>query len=161
MCKVVTACTGLMIGILLGCCGMNAFQQYHKRIYYKRISHEKQYLNVMHQWLILKEKNMSLADLLKKYHVNNVAVYGMGIFGRHIVRELENSGIIVSYGIDQKRMEAYKDIVVYVPDDSLQKVDAVINTVVWAHREIEQLLGAKLGCPVFNLEELVFDRYGL
>lgn len=161
MSEAVAAGAGLIIGILLGCCVMVVFQQYHKRIYYRRISHEKQYLNVMHQWLILKGKNMSLADLLKKYHVNEAAVYGMGIFGRHVIRELEGSGIIVRYGIDQKNMEAYKDIDVYTPDAPLKKVDAVINTVVWDHREIEQLLGEKMRCPVFNLEDLVFDRYGM
>lgn len=155
------ASAGFIIGILLGGCGMALFQKYHKKIYYKRISHEKQYLNVMHQWLILKQKNMSLSDILKEYHVNHTAVYGMGILGRHIIRELEGTGITVDYGIDQKNMDAYKDIMVYPPNHSLQKVDAVINTVVWAQREIEQLLKEKLNCPVLNLEELVFDRYGL
>lgn len=158
--EAVAASAGLIIGILLGCSSMAVFQKYHKRIYYKRISHEKQYLNVMHQWLILKEKNMSLSDILKEYHVNHVAVYGMGILGRHIIRELEGSGIIVDYGIDQKSIDAYQEIIVYTPNNSLQKVDAVINTVVWAQREIEQLLKGKLSCPIFNLEELVFDRYG-
>lgn len=155
------ALAGFVIGVLLGGCGMAAFQQYHKQIYFKRISREKRYLNVMHQWFILMEKNMPLSDLLKRYCVNEVAVYGMGILGRHVIRELEDTGITVSYGIDQKKMDAYKGIQVYTPGDSLQRVDAVINTVVWAQGEIEQKLKSKLGCSVLNLEELVFDRYGL
>lgn len=152
---------GMSAGLLIGCYGMTTFQKYHKRIYYRRISHEKQYLNVMHQWLILKEKNMPLSDILSEYHVTRVAVYGMGILGRHVIRELENSEITVSYGIDQKGMGDYKDISVFSPDNPLQKVDAVVNTVVWAHSEIEQLLKGKLDCPILNLEELVFDRYGI
>lgn len=159
--KTVFVLAGFIIGALAGCFGTTIFQQYHKHIYYKRISHEKQYLDVMHQWLILWENGMRLSDILKKQQISCVAVYGMGIFGRHIIRELENSGIIVSYGIDKKSMNAYKDIVVFTPDEPLKKVDAVINTVVWAHGEIEHLLSGKLDCPVLNLEKLVFDRYEL
>lgn len=151
---------GGIIGVLLGGCAMSAFQKYNKQIYYKRISHEKRYLNVMHQWLILKEENMLLSDLLKSYHIKCVAIYGMSILGRHIIRELEGSDITVSYGIDQKSMGIYKNVIVYKPDVELSKVDAVINTVVWAHEEIAQMLTDKLGCPVLNLEDLVFDRYG-
>lgn len=148
-------------GAISGCGGMYLFQRHHKKIYYKRISIEKQYLNVMHQWFILKEKGLPLSDILKKYHVENVAVYGMGIIGRHVVRELEGSGIAVSYGIDQKNTEPYKGVPVYTPKDSLKDVDAVINTVVWSHEEIKRLLEEKMDVLVLNLEDLIFDRYGL
>lgn len=148
-------------GVISGCCGMHLFQRHHKQLYYKEISHEKQYLNVMHQWFILKEKGLPLSDILRKYNVDNVAVYGMGIIGRHVVRELEGSGIAVSYGIDQKNTDSYKGVVVFNPKDSLKAVDAVINTVVWSHEEIRRLLEEKMKVPVFNLEDLVFDRYGL
>lgn len=148
-------------GVISGCGGMYLFQKYNKKIDCKRISNEKQYLNVMHQWFILKERGLPLSDLLRKYNIDNVAVYGMGIIGRHVVRELEGSGIVVSYGIDQKNIDSYKGVDVFTPKDPLQAVDAVINTVVWSHEEIRKLLGEKMDVLVLSLEDLVFDRYGL
>lgn len=148
---------GMAVGGLL----MLLFLRYQKQVYYKKISHEKRYLDVMHQWFILKENTLPISDILEEYHISSVAVYGMGIMGRHVVRELKGTGIEVRYGIDQRKMDAYEQVSVFTPKERLREVDAVINTVVWEHDKISHLLSEKLDSRILNLEELIFNRYGL
>ncbi len=148
---------GLAVGGLL----MLSFLQYQKQVYYKKISHEKRYLDVMHQWFILKENALPISDILEEYHISSVAIYGMGIMGRHVIRELKGTGIAVKYGIDQRKMNAYEQVPVFTPKEQFREVDAVINTVVWEHDKISHMLSEKLDCKILNLEELIFNRYGL
>jgi hypothetical protein len=133
----------------------------NKTLYYKKVSNDQRYLAVMNQWLILKQANLQIADVLKKKKIKHIAIYGMGVYGRHLIRELENSEIIVDYGIDKKVTNAYKNILVKNPNEQLEEVDAVVNTVVWGHTEIEKQLVSKYNCSILNLEDIVFERFRL
>ncbi len=151
----------IFLGVIIGGVFMLLFLQHQKKVYYKRISHERRYLDVMHQWFILKENGLPISDILKEYHISSVAVYGMGIMGRHVIRELEGTGIEVKYGIDLTQKKGYQQIPVFTPKEQLGQVDAVINTVVWEHEKISRMLEYQLDSRIFSLEELIFNRYGL
>lgn len=75
-----------------------------------RIEQYRQYLDMMNQWLILKQEGKSIGEYLKKSQYSSVAIYGMAIYGRHTIRELEDTDITIAYGIDMKKMKPYKGI---------------------------------------------------
>ncbi len=150
---------GMMMGIVLGVCGMYQFQKKEKTIYYKKVSNDQQYLMLMNQWFILKQKRLQIADLFKKRNIKHIAVYGMGIYGRHLIRELELTEIIIDYGIDKKVTIPYRNIDVRKLNKHMEEVDAVVNTVVWARDEVEEQLALRYSCPILHLEDLVFERY--
>lgn len=154
-------CLGIIVGMTLGGYGMYRFQLKMKTVYYKKVSNDQRYLAVLNQWLILKQDNMQIADVLKKKKIRHIAIYGMGIYGRHLIRELENTEIVVDYGIDKKATNSYKGILIRKPNEQLEEVDAVVNTVVWGHTEIENQLVSKYTCAILNLEDIVFERFRL
>lgn len=124
-----------------------------------QIEQYRQYLDMMNQWLILKQEGKSFEQYLRKKEYHSIAIYGMAIYGRHVIRELQGTDIKVVYGIDQKEMKPYKGVDVLRPTIELQKVDAIINTVIHQHMEIERDLTGIVDCPIESLEDIVYESY--
>lgn len=120
---------------------------------------EDRYLNLMHQWLILKQEGKSIDKYLKEQGYHSAAVYGMAIYGRHVIRELQESDIKVRYGIDRRKLDGYKNIEVLQPIEELPDVDVIINTVLHDHVDIKLNLAKITNCPVISLEDIIFESY--
>ncbi len=119
----------------------------------------RRYLDMMNQWLILSQEGKRLDRFLKERGWCKVAVYGMSIYGRHIIRELENTDCVVMYAIDRKRMDDYRGIKVLKPADSLPNVDVVINSVIHEHDRIAEDMHNIVQCPIVSLVDVVFESY--
>lgn len=97
-------------------------------------------------------------QFLKEQEYKVIAVYGMGIYGHHLVRELRETEIQVLYAIDAKKMEPYFGTPIYQIDKLPEKVDAVINTIFY-DPSVELKLKTKLDCPIVSLEHVIFESY--
>lgn len=113
--------------------------------------------NLLHRWLLLKEEGQCLAKCLQKKKCFSIAIYGMGINGKHLKADLKGSNINVAYGIDMKGSFLHDDIKIYDLQGELPKVDAVIVTVIDEFPEIYKVLKEKVTCPIISLEEIVFE----
>ncbi len=120
---------------------------------------EKKYLNMMNQWMILKYENKGIDRYLNKKGYHLIAIYGMAIYGRHVVRDLEKSNINIAYGIDQKKMKPYKGIEILQPIMILPYADVIINTVVHDQVKIKSTLEVITNIPILSLEDIIFDAY--
>lgn len=123
------------------------------------IEEYKRYLDMLNQWLILEQEGKRINRYIEKQGWHKVAVYGMSIYGRHIIRELKTADCKVMYAIDQKRMDDYEGVKIWKPTDSLEKVDVVINSVIHEHDKIAEEMYSILLCPVISLEDVVFKSY--
>lgn len=119
----------------------------------------QKYLQMMNQWLILEQEGKNLEKFFLIRNYRKIAIYGMAIYGRHLVRELENGQVKVMYGIDQKELKPYKNVEIYHLTDQLPTVDLVVNTVLQEHESIKMQLENYYKCPVISLEDVVFDSY--
>lgn len=109
------------------------------------------------QWMGLREKNVSVADYLKKYGVMRVAVYGYGMLARHLIPELEKYGIVIDYIIDKSsRINSLKYEVKNL-DDDFEPVDAVIVTIVDEFDYIYSILKKRVISRFFSLFEIVSE----
>lgn len=120
---------------------------------------EGRYLNMMNQWLILKQEGKSIDRYIKKHGYSTVAVYGMAVYGRHVIRELQNTDIKIVCGIDRKKMETYKNIEILLPAEGLPPADVIINTVIHDHIGIKDHLAQLTVSPVVSLEDVIFESY--
>lgn len=116
-------------------------------------------IDVLNQWLILKSEGLSLAAVLEDKKIYKIAIYGMGICGRHLIRELENTRIEICYGMDMKVKGQYKNIHIYKPGATEQPVDAIINTVIYDETNIVNNLKNYYSCKILNLSDLIFNGY--
>ncbi len=99
------------------------------------------------------EKGLDISALLKKSCIKIVAVYGMGVVGRHIAAGLEKCGCIIDYIIDKQVPTGcrYKR---YSPDDILPDVDAVIITPISEFDSIYDILSKKVNAWIISALEL-------
>ena len=119
----------------------------------------KYYIAMLNQWLIVKQEKKTLDKYLLERGLKRIAIYGMGVYGRHLVRELENTDVCIVYGIDRKQMDPYKDVKIIKPNDVLPDVDVIINSVICQASEVEEIIKNITSAPIIGLDQLIYDSY--
>lgn len=115
------------------------------------------YMNLLDQWLTLKEKKVFIADWLRNEGYENIAIYGYGMLGKHLYSELLDSDVKVKYLIDQKGSQWDIGCKIYLPSEILPEVDLVIVAAVYYYDEIYQNLKDK-GIPqVVSLQTILYE----
>ena len=92
---------------------------------------KKGYVKAMHcfdLWMSLREEKKGIAEYLCKNGMKNIAVYGYGALGKHLVNELDGSEVSVKYLIDRNVRLNHLKYEIKRPEDDLPGVDAVIVT---------------------------------
>lgn len=130
----------------------------------KKTKQQKEYADkhlnlylLMNQWVKVKQDNKSMADYLKEEGFKEIAIYGMNYVGETLLKELQDSGIDVKYGIDKNANSICSDIHVVTPEEELETVDAVIVTAVTYFYEIDESLSNKIDCPILSLEDILYE----
>ena len=115
------------------------------------------YWRVLHQWMLLKEEGIRIADYLYCQGIRKVAIYGLGMLGLHLVKELEGSMVEIVLGIDQAAKEMQMVFPVVNPNEAIENVDVIIVTPVYAFDEIFCMLHKKYQGRIISLLELVTE----
>ncbi len=127
------------------------------RQYKDIIKKYESFWRIMDRLLALKEDNLSLSDLLKEKNIFSVAVYGVGMVGRHIIRELSDGGIDIVCAIDRKNVSDEFKFPVVKPDERIPKVDAVIVTPSYDFQNIKRQLRQKGVHKIISIETLLME----
>ncbi|EOS29449.1 hypothetical protein C807_02835 [Lachnospiraceae bacterium 28-4] len=112
---------------------------------------------MMNQWVKVKQEGKNLATYLEQKGYQRIAIYGMHYAGETLAEELKGSGLEIAYGIDKSADKLYADFPIVTPDSNLEEVDAVVVTSITFFEEIEEVLGAKISCPIISLEDVVYQ----
>lgn len=120
---------------------------------------QKHYLlfRLMMHWVAEKQKGRNLSGYLIERGYQNIAVYGMNYVGKALMDELRDTGVNVRYGIDRNADSIVADVDLHKPDEALETVDAVVVTPFTSFDDIKKMLSQKLECPIFSIEDLVYD----
>ncbi len=110
---------------------------------------------LMDQWTNIKQNGRNLEEYFFKNEYYRIAVYGMGVLGQRLIKELDNSKIQIAYGIDKNRDIVYTNLKVVTMEDELKKVDAVVVTVVKEFDAIQEKLLKKIECQVIAIEDIL------
>ena len=119
-----------------------------------RLIKYKSHYHLMDKWMVLKEDGKSIKEYCCDKGIESVAIYGMGILGRHLYTEMKLQDISVKYVIDRV-LNSYKDTKIFKPDEDLPKVDAVIVTPIDEYYEIRNEFGRERGMQLISLEEII------
>lgn len=110
---------------------------------------------LLDDWMYLRDRKANLSRFFYKYGYRNVAIYGMGKLGRHLLYELSQGGIKVIFGIDMNAGESVEEIEIYSPEQEMPDVDAVVITVTNQYAEISSMLRINMECPMITIEEII------
>ena len=113
--------------------------------------------HILDRWMKLKEAGKNLSPYFKIREINEVAVYGCGMLGRHLIKELERTGIKISFLIDQnaEKIESIYDS--FTSDMDFPHTEAIIVTIPDAYPSIYMKLREKTEVPVISVEEVVME----
>jgi len=136
-----------------------AKKKYDNRLNAERLRSEKlqEFYDLLLLWLELRQRGRSLKPYFDKKQYKCAAIYGMKEIGEALYRELESIGIEIKYLIDKNADIIYSEKDVYTPDDSLPDVDLIIVTALHYYDEIAEKLSVRVGCPVVNLTDIVYE----
>ena len=110
---------------------------------------------ILLDWLYLRQNDIQLANWLRCNRIETVAIYGYGILGKALYKELINSKVEVVCIIDRNYQNIHADVKV-VSIDKVPLVDAIIISVVNYYDEIEAELFEKCTCTIVSLEDIVY-----
>ena len=113
--------------------------------------------------MTVREHGQSICDYLKARKLYRIAIYGYGHLGRHLLAELQNSGMEVSYIIDRNARYINTDIMLKTPDDDMEKVDAFIIAVLKGENTIvvEQKILDKVETKILWLTDMISEMVSL
>ncbi len=117
----------------------------------------KSYCRTLDKWLSVKEKNKKISDCLLKKGLERIGIYGIGMIGRHLLAELEESGVYVVCGIDRNYMAIKNDFGINVisPDDEIPLVDAIVVTTPYIYDDIYDAFRKKIECDIISIDLLL------
>ena len=70
---------------------------------------------------------------------------------------MKGSNIDIAYGIDKRASHLCAEFPIISVSDSLEPVDAIVITAIAFFDEIEAELSMKVDCPIFSLEDLIYE----
>ncbi|MGE9842295.1 glycosyltransferase WbsX family protein [Selenomonas bovis] len=113
------------------------------------------YWQVMDQWLMLLESGKSIVNWLRVHGYAQVAVYGYGMLGKHLVRQMEQEQLPPVYLIDQQPEKDSGSLPLMTLEDELPAADLVIVTVQYDFPAIQQKLKEKVAAEIRPLDWLI------
>lgn len=113
---------------------------------------------ILDRWMhnIENDKNIKIYFDICDY--KSVAIYGMGVIGKHLMCQLEQADVRITYYIE-------KNIVYYnerrIPLDELKSItplpDVIVITPIMDYKQIKRNLEKIVDIPIVSIEEVVLS----
>lgn len=118
---------------------------------------KEKYYQLLNKWVVNRENNKKIEQVLTALQIKSVAIYGMGDFGRHLEKELEDSTVNVRLCFDQRAGFLNLDEPRKYINENYADIDAVIVTPFLEYKDIRLLLKKFFDVPIMSLEELISE----
>ncbi|KAB1438651.1 hypothetical protein [Candidatus Galacturonibacter soehngenii] len=124
----------------------------------KQIDKFRLYYEVLNKWLKVEFDHYNIEDYFVERGYKTIAIYGMGELGNRLYERLDNSSIVVSYGIDRDPTLAFADldILAFDEEERFEGVDCIVVSSVNAYDSIKKELRNKCDCDIISLEDVVY-----
>lgn len=118
----------------------------------------KKYLQLFEKWLILAERGDSIRQFFEARNIKEIAVYGYGNIGKHLVAQLSGSDINIKYVLDKRKDCIITDnIPCYPLLGKIQSVDAIVITPICEYMEIKNTLKRVTSAELISIEDIIYE----
>lgn len=117
-------------------------------------SKDSEYLDLMDKWMICKENSKPITSWLNKYKIDKVAIYGIGVFGRHLINEIDESEIELLYAID-RNITTHGNVQVFSPDNLPNERTTLIVTSPYYFADIYKDMKSKGFKQIISIKQLI------
>lgn len=117
----------------------------------------KNYYHMLNQWLLLKQKGISLEKYFIDRGYKKIAIYGMGEMGGRLYDELKDSCITVQYAVDQNAEAISTGLKIITKEEEFEETDAMVITATFAFAEIEEEVQKKFNGTILSLDDIVYE----
>lgn len=117
----------------------------------------KKYCQLFDNWLIINERGSRIEEFFHARGIKEVAVYGYGNIGKHLVTQLFGTDIIIKYIVDKRNGSAEYGIDRYCLSDKLPEVEVVIITPICEYQKIKKEIAEKVSCKVISIEDIIYE----
>lgn len=121
----------------------------------KKCARYEGYWRALDAWLFLKEDGVSVAGLLRERGIQRIAIYGMGMLGKHLLEELRGTEIQVEYFVDKMPKIYSPGIRTYAPGEDLPETEAIISTRAYEFSYIRSELEQRGHKNIISLERML------
>lgn len=115
------------------------------------------YWRALDAWLYLREEGKRLEKYFEDRNIHSIAIYGVGILGRHLLKELESGVVHIEFAIDRKVDALHTGIKTYSPEDDFPKTEMIVVTATYAFPEIYRQLTERGYSNIISLEEIIME----
>lgn len=119
------------------------------------IRRNKQNFMCANSWLSISDSRGTIAEWLKDSHFSEIAIYGMGYLGKHLLSELENTDINIKYVIDRNPDKVDEPYICYAASEELPEVQVIIITLVYDFESIKESLNVMENTEIISLEMIL------
>lgn len=118
-------------------------------------------MKCLDKWLSNREKGKKIADFLNTYQVYRVGIYGYGMLGKHLVRELQGQNVSIRWVMDRASSgdDNCSNLVRPNDSDKQEDVDMAIITTLADVEEVETFLQSFVTGKIISVEELIDSIY--
>ena len=113
------------------------------------------YWKILDKLLLCKERKIFLANFLISSGYKKIAIYGLGLVGRHVIAEIKSNGVNIDFGIDQNEINLEFGFPVYTLEDKLPDVEMIIVSVIYDYQNILEVLERKTNAKIISIDELL------
>ena len=121
---------------------------------FRNLMKYKSHYSLLNKWMTLREAGINLEIYFHDKGINTIALYGIGILGKHFYSEMRGTDINIKYGIDRLIRE-FDNLDIFQPNNKLPSVDAIIVTPVDEFEEIRNHLKLINKTEIVSLEEII------
>lgn len=114
---------------------------------------------LLEKWMQLRDAKKPIADYLHRNGIQSVAIYGIGMFGKHLIKELLGSKVTISYLIDKNKEIDSFGLPLLGLMDTYPSVDLIIVTPIGLYSVIRREIKQYCAYPMCALEYIINEMF--
>lgn len=116
------------------------------------------YYQLLVKWMKLQYDGKKIEDYFLEEGIQDIAIYGIGLFADLLIESLKESGVNILYGIDKNTLNPDAKLSeIYNSNDNLPEVDCIVVTPFLDFDIIKSTIEKKCDYKIVSIQEIIYS----